>query len=47
MPTFHFARLKAYIESQNAAGVKSESAELFTLIDQLEEDEKITIHSIF
>jgi len=43
----HFARLKAYLQSQNEAGFKSEAAELFTLIDQLEEDEKVTVHSIF
>ena len=43
----HFARLKAYIAVQNTAGFKSEAAELYALIDQLEEDEKITVHSIF
>lgn len=43
----HFSRLKAYIEAQDLAGFKSEIAQLLTLIDQLEEDEKITMHSIF
>lgn len=43
----HFARLKAYIEANNEAGFKSEAAELLTLIDQLEDDEKVTMHSIF
>lgn len=43
----HFARLKAFIEADNYAGFKSEAAELITLIDQLEEDEKITMHSVF
>ena len=43
----HLSRLVAFIEADNLAGFKSEAAELITLIDQLEEDEKITLHSLF